>query len=164
MYPLLKVCDQASFESCDLNVDYAFVVSIQNKGVYPAVLRPDFRGRRIDLYFDDVVEGPTAPRPIDIEALFAFARDEWLPEVRRNFLTFRTIIHCGAGVSRSGAAALLLLSLYFGSYAAAAIHLYRTAPQVAPNALMCRLIFEKLGPAYGPDIFAALAEGKAQAT
>ena len=159
MYPLLKISDQASFEAANLNAEYDFAVSIQGKGTYPAVLQPDFRGKRLDLYFDDTIEGPGAPGEADLEALLAFGR-EWTAAVRRE-PSLRTIIHCGAGVSRSGASALLLLSLYFGSYLAGAQHLYRSAPHVMPNALLTRLIFNRLGPAYGPDIFAALARGKA---
>jgi predicted protein tyrosine phosphatase len=70
------------------------------------------------------------------------------------------VIHCGVGISRSAAAALLLLTLYFGNYLAAATHLFRTHPQVSPNALVFRLICEKLGSGFGPDIFEALARGK----
>jgi predicted protein tyrosine phosphatase len=161
MHPVLKIYDQTSFEGCGLNGKFQFAISIQNKGSYPAVLRPDFRGRRLNLYFDDVVEGPGAATPADIEALFSFGI-EWLADVRKHHSS--TVVHCGAGISRSAAAALLFLVLYFENYLAAATHLFRLAPHVAPNALICRLIFEKLGPVYGPDIFAALAEGKQEAS
>jgi predicted protein tyrosine phosphatase len=158
VYPFIKVSDQASFEAANLNAEYDFAVSIQGKGASPAVLRPDFSGKRLDLYFDDTTEGPGAPGEADLEALLAFGW-EWAAAVRRE-PSLRTIIHCGAGVSRSGASALLLLSLYFGSYLAGAVHLYRCAPHVMPNALLCRLIFARLGPAYGPDISEALARGR----
>ena len=117
------------------------------KGSYPAVLRPDFHGRRLNLYFDDVVEGPGAAMPADIEALYSFGL-EWLAEVHK-LPSSSTVVHCGAGVSRSAAAALMLLVLYFQNYIAAATHLFRLAPHVAPNALICRLISEKFGPVYG---------------
>ena len=73
------------------------------------------------------------------------------------------MVHCAAGVSRSGAAAMMLLSLYFGSYQLAAVHLFRSHPHVIPNSWVCRLIFEKLGPAYGTDILEALGKGKEEA-
>jgi predicted protein tyrosine phosphatase len=161
MHPVVKIYDQSSFERSDLNGEFKFAISIQNKGSYPAVLRPDFRGRRLNLYFDDVVEGPGAATPADIEALFSFGV-EWLAEVRKH--PSSTVVHCGAGVSRSAASALLLLVLYFENYIAAATHLFRIAPHVAPNVWICRLIFEKFGPDYGLDVFEALAKGKEEAS
>ena len=106
---------------------------------------------------DFVVAG--AAMPTDIDALFDFAQT-WLSVARSDPASASIVIHCGAGISRSAAAALLLLTLYFGNYLAAATHLFRTHPQVSPNALVCRLIFEKLGSGFGPDIFEALARGK----
>jgi len=73
------------------------------------------------------------------------------------------VIHCAAGVSRSAASALLLLTLYFGRYRKAAEHLFRTHPHVSPNALVSRLIFQKLGSAYGVDIFDELLRGRGDA-
>src|SRR5262245_47034099 len=57
MSPILRICNQPDFETADLS-PFAFAISIQGKGSRPAVLRPDFQGRRLNLYFDDVVEGP----------------------------------------------------------------------------------------------------------
>jgi hypothetical protein len=94
MHPVVKIYDQSSFERSDLNDEIKFGISIQNKGSYPAVLRPDFQGRRLNLYFDDVVEGPGAATPAEIEALFSFGV-EWLAEVRRH--PSSTVVHCGAG-------------------------------------------------------------------
>jgi len=159
MHPVLKIYDQSSFERSDLNREFQFAISIQGKGSSPVVLRPDFRGRRLNLYFDDVTEGPGAATPADIDALFDFAQ-QWLSTARSDPATASVVIHCGAGVSRSAAAALMLLSLYFGAYQPAATHLFRTHPNVAPNVWICRLIFEKFGPGYGPDVFEALAKGK----
>jgi predicted protein tyrosine phosphatase len=157
MHPVVRIFDQSSFERSDLNGEFEFAISIQNKGSYPTVLRPDFQGRRLNLFFDDVVEGAGAATPADIEALESFGQ-EWLADVRKH--PSSTVVHCGAGVSRSAAAALLLLVLYFENYMAAATHLFRSAPHVIPNVWICRLIFEKFGPDYGSDIFEALAKGK----
>jgi predicted protein tyrosine phosphatase len=154
MCPVLKICNQPDFEKADLS-KFQFAVSIQSQGSRPAVLRPDFQGRRLNLYFDDVIEGPGAATMADIDALFDFAQ-EWLAELRRN-PSARTIVHCGAGISRSGAVTMMLLSMYFGAYQSAAIHLFRSAPQVIPNSWICRLISEKLGPSYG-DISQALSK------
>jgi hypothetical protein len=73
------------------------------------------------LYFDDVVEGPGVATPADIEALCSFGV-EWLAEVRKH--PSSTVVHCGAGISRSAASALFLLVLYFENYVAAATHLF----------------------------------------
>ena len=163
MHPVVKIYDQSSFERSDLNGEFKFAISIQNKGSYPAVLRPDFRGRRLNLYFDDVLDGPGATTPADIVAILDFSQD-WLPAARSDPASASLVIHCGAGVSRSAAVALLLLSLYFGAYQAAAIHLIRTHPNVAPNSWICRLTFAKLGWGYGLDLFEALAKGKEEAS
>jgi predicted protein tyrosine phosphatase len=157
--PIVKIWDQSSFERSELNREFHFAISIQNKDSYPVILRPDFRGRRLNLYFDDVTEGAGAATPNDIDTLFDFAQ-QWLSIARSDPAKASIIIHCGAGISRSAASALLLLTLYFSNYLAAATHLFRTHPQVSPNALVCRLIFEKLGSGFGPDIFEALARGK----
>src|SRR5215471_15774146 len=110
MHPVVKIYDQSSFERSDLNGEFKFAISIQSKGSSPVVLRPDFRGRRLNLYFDDVTEGPGAATPADIDALFDFAQ-QWLSTARSDPATASVVIHCGAGVSRSAAAALMLLSL-----------------------------------------------------
>jgi predicted protein tyrosine phosphatase len=159
VHPTVKIFDQSSFEKADLNSEFAFAISIQNKGSYPVVLRPDFQGQRLNLYFDDVVEGPGVATIADIDALFDFAQ-QWLGVARSDPARASIAIHCGAGISRSSSVGLLLLALYFGNYPAAATHLFCTHPQVAPNVLVCRLIFQKLSSAYGPDIFEALAKAK----
>jgi predicted protein tyrosine phosphatase len=160
MYPVVKICNQTLFETAELNREFAFAISIQNKSSYPVVLRPDFRGQRLDLYFDDVIEGSGAATPSDIDAMLSFA-SPWLKCARSDPARASIIIHCGAGISRSAAAALLLLTLYFCNYLAAAAHLFRTHPQVSPNALVSGLIFQKLGSDFGTDIFAAIATAKA---
>jgi predicted protein tyrosine phosphatase len=148
-----------------LNAEFQFAISIQGKGSSPVVLRPDFRGRRLNLYFDDVTEGPGTATPADIDALLDFAQ-QWLSTARADPASASLVIHCAAGVSRSAAAALMPLSLYFGAYQPAAAQLFRTHPNVAPNSWICRLIFAKLGPDYGTDVLGmeALAKGKEEAS
>jgi len=163
MYPVLKIYNQPTFENADLS-EFDFAISIQAKDSSPAVLRPDFRGQRLNLYFDDVLEGqPGAATPADIDALFDFAQ-AWLSVARSEPASASLVTHCAAGVSRSAASVLLPLTLYFGNYLAAAVHLFRNAPYVLPNAWICRLIFQKLGSAYGTDIFEALGKGKEEAS
>jgi predicted protein tyrosine phosphatase len=162
VHPILKIWDQRSFEGANLNQEFRFVVSIQNIGDFPSVLRPDFQAPRLNLYFNDTLEGPTAASPADIKALFDFGQG-WSSTARIDPALAPIVVHCGAGVSRSAAAAFMLLSLYFDTYRQAANYLFRTHPHVAPNELVLRLIFQKLGPAYGADIFEAIAQGKQDA-
>ena len=162
MHPILKIWDQGSFERANLNEEFRFAISIQNTVDWPSVLRPDFQARRLDLYFNDTIEGAGLATPADIQELFDFGQG-WLQEARSDPARAAIVIHCGAGVSRSAAAGFMLLSLYFDSYRAAASYLFRTHPHVAPNTLVLRLIFQKLGPAYGVDIFEAIAQGKQDA-
>ena len=124
------------------------------------MLRRDFLGQRSNLYFDDVLEGaPGAATREDIDVLFDFAK-VWLSVACPDPPSASIVIHCAAGISRSAASALLPLTLYFGNYLAAAVHLFRTHPDTIPNTWVCRLIFEKLGPAYGTDILEALSKAK----
>lgn len=162
MHPTLKIYDQNSFETADLS-QFQFAISIQGKGNSSVVLRPDFQGRRLNLYFDDVLEGqPGAATPADIDALFDFAQ-VWLAVAHSEPASASLVTHCAAGISRSAASALLPLTLYFGNYCAAALRLFRTHPHVIPNSWVCRLISEKLGLAYG-DILEALGKGKEEAS
>src|SRR5262245_15087607 len=162
MYPFLKIWNQSSFETDDLS-EFQFAISIQGKGSYPVVLRPDFHGQRLNLYFDDALEGaPGAATMTDIDVLFDFVKD-WLLVARSDPTSASLVIHCAAGVSRSAGSALLPLTLYFGNYRTAAVHLFRTHPHTIPNSLVCRLISLKLGLAYG-DILEALANAKEEAS
>jgi predicted protein tyrosine phosphatase len=161
MSPTLKICDQPTFEAADLS-EFDFAISIQGKGSYPAVLRPDFRGKRLNLYFDDTLEGEGVATPADIDMLFCFAL-QWLSTACSDPALASVVIHCGAGISRSAASALMLLALYFSDYQRAAAYLFRTHPNVNPNSLICRLISQRLGSAYG-DILEGLAKGKDEAS
>jgi predicted protein tyrosine phosphatase len=161
LHPVLKICNQPDFENTDLS-EFQFAISIQGKASRPTVLRPDFLGQRLNLYFDDTVEGDGVATSGDIDALFDFAQI-WLSTARSDPASASVVIHCAAGISRSAASALLPLTLYFGNYLAAVVHLFRTHPNVIPNSWVCRLIFEKLGSAYGTDILEALSKGKEEA-
>jgi len=98
----------------------------------------------LNFYFDGVLEDqPSAATPADIDALLDFGR-QWVAELRRNPFA-RTIVHCGAGVSRSGAAAMALLSLDFGAYPPAAVHLFRSAPPGRPQYLDMSAGFREIG-------------------
>ena len=137
----LLVWNQATFEAADLNALFGWAISIQGKAERGKILRPDFAGRRLDLYFDDVLEGPEAATLADIELVERFGRD-WVSRVRSEASLEKEsalVVHCAAGVSRSAAVALLLLTRYFGDFAQAREYLQRTHPHVIPNALIVRL-------------------------
>ena len=84
------------------------VLSILDPGwPEPAALGAFDAHRRLELRFHDVIEaGPgwIAPERLDVEQLLSFGRD--LTEARGTHL----LVHCHAGVSRSTAAATLILA------------------------------------------------------
>jgi predicted protein tyrosine phosphatase len=143
MHPIIRVAPEAEFLSADLNKEYDYVISIQDAARYPAVLRPDFKGARLNLYFDDIVEGATVAKEADIAKLYEFALD-WQETVRRDSPRARLIIHCLAGVSRSAATAMLPLVLHYGSFREAARRLFLARQYLHPNTWILHLIEERL--------------------
>jgi predicted protein tyrosine phosphatase len=91
---------------CEARVTH--VLSILDPGwPEPEALGAFDQHRRLELRFHDVIEtgsGYIAPESRDIEQLLAFGRD--LTEARGTHL----LVHCHAGVSRSTAAATLILA------------------------------------------------------
>jgi predicted protein tyrosine phosphatase len=91
---------------CDARVTH--VLSILDPGWPEPEAFGDFDPhQRLELRFHDVIEagvGWTAPEPRDVELLLTFGRD--LIEVQDPHL----LVHCHAGVSRSTAAAALILA------------------------------------------------------
>ncbi|MGZ9190485.1 MAG: tyrosine phosphatase family protein [Nitrospira sp.] len=114
---------------------FSHVISILD----PEWLDPeDFEGygphRRVVYRFDDVVEvraGVTAPNERDVEALLDFGRMLAKESVDR------LLIHCHAGVSRSTAAAIILMAQNNrGREDEVFAELARLRPRSWPNALM----------------------------
>jgi predicted protein tyrosine phosphatase len=94
--------------------------------------------RRLKLRFHDVIEaqpGWVAPERWDIELLLAFARD--LDRSRNTHL----LVHCHAGVSRSTAAAILVLAQTSPELPAdeAVREVVRLRPRAWPNLRMLEL-------------------------
>lgn len=94
-------------------------------------------------YFDDVVEtkeGMVGPGVGDIERLLRFG------ERLSGETVDHLLIHCHAGVSRSTAAAAILMSQHNpGREAEAFAHIARIRPRSWPNSLMVRMADERLG-------------------
>src|ERR1700745_423766 len=122
MYPTIRVASEAEFAVADLNSRYAYAISILNADRYPVVLRPDYRGTRLNLYFDDVREGDRSATEEDIRKLYEFSV-RWRAVARADPSKASLIVHCLAGRSRSAAVAMLPLGLYYGNFRTAARHL-----------------------------------------
>lgn len=97
-------------------------------------------GRRVRLVFEDApTEAEGGPSRKEIERLIQFARGV-------DFTRGRLLVHCQAGISRSSAAAMIVLAAIFGpgreAEAVALIH--RSHPQSRPNRRMLELADELL--------------------
>ena len=122
---------------------------------YPAGY--DRVAKRLRLVFSDIdceVDDDIAPCREDVEKIVAFAN-----VVRRSQGT--TLVHCEAGISRSTAAALIVLATIArrGREADAVAELLRILPHAIPNDLMVRLADEVLG--CGGQLVAAVEESAA---
>ncbi|MGF1610095.1 MAG: tyrosine phosphatase family protein [Kiloniellales bacterium] len=138
---MLHVCSLADMPGCVARLRPRHVVSLlppHELPATPAGLAPE---RHLRLGLDDVYEalpGQVAPARSHIEALVGFAagwdRDTPL------------LVHCFAGISRSTAAALILLCLESERREAEAAELLaRQAPHAQPNRRMIELADELLG-------------------
>jgi len=98
--------------------------------------------QRLDLRFHDVVDpapGWLAPAAEDVARFLAFARDLALPELPER--EPHLLVHCYAGVSRSTAAALLILAQAAPERPAAELlaAVVRQRPRAWPNLLLLEL-------------------------
>jgi predicted protein tyrosine phosphatase len=97
--------------------------------------------RKLRLVFEDALStAEGGPVVEDIERLIAFARDV---DLSRGKL----LVHCAAGISRSSAAASIVLAVVLGPgrEPEAVAHVLRTHPHVRPNRRMLELADELLG-------------------
>jgi predicted protein tyrosine phosphatase len=99
--------------------------------------------KRLRLEFSDVdddVPGDVPPCRADVEKIVTFAR------VVRSSQGI-TLVHCEAGISRSAAAALIVIASIagVGLEREAVAELFRIHPHASPNRLMVRLADELLG-------------------
>jgi predicted protein tyrosine phosphatase len=142
--------------------DVTHVLSILDPGwPEPDALRSFDVHRRLKLHFHDVIEalpGWVAPERWDVELLLAFGRDlrEFRREAGEEPTETHLLVHCHAGVSRSTAAAILILAQHHpGRPAAEAVReVARLRPRAWPNLRMIELGDALLG--HGGEIIAAV--------
>ena len=134
-------------------VDATHVLSIMDPGwPEPEALRSFDVHRRLKLRFHDVIEpspGWIAPERWDVELLLAFGRNlDTVPSgIGEEAIDPHLLVHCHAGVSRSTAAAILLLAQRDPVMPAedAVFEVVRRRPQAWPNLRMIEFGDELLG-------------------
>jgi predicted protein tyrosine phosphatase len=134
-------------------LDATHVLSILDPGwPEPEALRTFDVHRRLKLHFHDVIEpqpGWIAPERWDVELLLAFGRDlgPARSEIGEVAAHPHLLVHCHAGVSRSTAAAILLLAQRDPVMPAedAVFEVVRLRPQAWPNLRMIELGDAALG-------------------
>jgi predicted protein tyrosine phosphatase len=125
------------------------VLSILDPGwPEPEILRNYGVHRRLRLHFHDVIEplpGWIAPERWDVDLLLAFGRD--VAETSGGIGGTHLLVHCHAGVSRSTAAAILILAQRHADRPAdeALAEVARLRPRAWPNLRMLELGDAALG-------------------
>jgi predicted protein tyrosine phosphatase len=137
------------------------VLSILDPGwPEPEPLRGFAVHRRLKLHFHDVIEaqpGWTAPQRWDVDLLLAFGRD--VAAARDERPGSHLLVHCHAGVSRSTAAAILILAQQRPDRRAdeAVAEIARLRPRAWPNLRIIELGDAALGRR-GEIVLAARAQ------
>jgi predicted protein tyrosine phosphatase len=125
------------------------VLSILDPGwPEPDALRPFAVHRRLRLHFHDVIErlpGWVAPERWDVDLLLGFGRD--VAATQGADAGTHLLVHCHAGVSRSTAAAILILAQRHADRPAdeAVAEVARLRPRAWPNLRMLELGDTALG-------------------
>ena len=125
------------------------VLSILDPGwPEPEALRDFNIDRRLKLHFHDVIEplpGWIAPERWDVDLLLAFGRN--VADAHRGAAGAHLLVHCHAGVSRSTAAATLILAQRYADRPAdeALAEVARLRPRAWPNLRMLDLGDTALG-------------------
>ena len=126
--------------------DISHIVSILDPGcAEPDIFRSFAPHERLDLRFHDIIDehaGMVAPNGEDIERLLKFGRS-----MLDSRSTGRLLVHCHAGLSRSTAAAVLLLAQAQPDRGpeAAVNEMLQLRPRAWPNLRMIELGDESLG-------------------
>jgi predicted protein tyrosine phosphatase len=117
----IKIVSRYDFEHMDLD-GYPFAISIR-EAHETEIPRPSYCGKRLNLSFYDLTEGPGIATVDDIGAVRRFA-EEWIAAVQASESKAGLIVHCFAGISRSSAVALVPLLLYYQDELMAARRLF----------------------------------------
>jgi predicted protein tyrosine phosphatase len=139
----VSIVDRGTFCLMDLS-RVGYVISIceyDERG--KVVLRPDFRGQRVNLYFRDLTDGVGIASEADIEKTCKFSA-KWALAARKDPEKAPLVVHCAAGISRSTAIAMIPLIAYYESVHLAARRLYQLRESAQPNTHVLYLIHQKL--------------------
>ena len=139
----VSIVDRGTFCLMDLS-RVGYVISIceyDERGT--VVLRPDFRGQRLNLYFQDLTDGVGIATEADIEKTCKFSA-KWALAARKDPEKAPLVVHCAAGISRSTAIAMIPLIAYYESVHLAARRLYQLRESAQPNTHVLYLIHQKL--------------------
>jgi predicted protein tyrosine phosphatase len=146
----VTVCGLDELAALDV-LGVTHVLSILDPGwPEPEMLRRFDVHRRLRLHFHDVIEpvpGWIAPERWDVDLLLAFARDIDVIEAPDEEFGAHLLVHCHAGVSRSTAAAMLILAQRHADRPAdeAVAEVARMRPQAWPNLRILELGDAALG-------------------
>jgi predicted protein tyrosine phosphatase len=144
----ITICglDELAARGCG---DATHVLSILDPGwPDPPELKAQLLHRRVKLRFHDVIDplpGVILPERWDVELLLAFGREA--TDYREYAAGSHLLIHCHAGVSRSTAAAILILAQRHADRPAdeAILGVVRLRPRAWPNLRMLELGDAALG-------------------
>ncbi len=139
----VSIVDRQTFCLMDLS-RVGYVISIceyDERG--KVVLRPDFRGQRLNLYFRDLTDGVGIATEADIEKTCKFSA-KWALAARKDPEKAPLVVHCAAGISRSTAIAMIPLIAYYESVHLAARQLYQIREFAQPNTHVLYLIHQTL--------------------
>lgn len=151
----IKIVSRYDFEHMDLD-GYPFAISIREADE-TEIPRPSYCGKRLNLSFYDLTEGPGIATVDDIRAVRRFA-EEWVAAVQRGESQAGLVVHCFAGVSRSSAIALVPLLLYYQDGLTAAERLFEVNRWADPNTHVVHLIEESYR--LNGKLFTALEDAK----
>ena len=117
------------------------ILSISSPGFRPSTPSGVVPGRHFHLNFDDIVEpvaGYVEPSEAHVRSIIDLGA--WLPDAER------ILVHCHAGISRSSAAALILLATRNPGHERDIASLLRAeGPWFVPNRLMIEIADRLLG-------------------
>jgi len=151
----IKIVSRYDFEHMDVD-GYPFAISIREADE-TELPRPSYSGKRLNLSFYDLTEGPGIATADDVRAVRSFA-EGWVTAVHAGESQAGLIVHCFAGVSRSSAVALIPLLLYYQEELAAAKRLFEVNRWADPNTHVVWLVKESFQ--LEGDLFTALEEAK----